>query len=169
MIVGGQTATGTESKTQDKAYALSLDPDVEVPSCLSSICDIPHYAQLPSGAVFEDKLPVICGGRDCNTNPCVYLKECYKFNFSNAWEYTGSKNYGNIHTGIYSTTILEDKLLIPNDNLSSKVFKPNGALLKLVAIGGLKLTSVTRLNLLQMEKHGIYCRPHFLVKPNVYD
>ena len=54
MIVGGQIHSETEDKTLDKAYALSLDPDVEVPSCLSSICDFPHYVQPASQAVFED-------------------------------------------------------------------------------------------------------------------
>ena len=95
MIVGGQSNNPSQgpSKTEDKAYALSLDRSVDVPSCLDRICDYPHYVRGASSAIFEDGLPTVCGGRYENTSPTTYYKECYKYNFTNAWDFTGSKNY----------------------------------------------------------------------------
>ena len=42
MIVGGNSG-----KSEDKAYALSLNPSVKIPSCLETICDFPHYVESP--------------------------------------------------------------------------------------------------------------------------
>ena len=95
MIVGGQA----DDKVEDKAYAMSLSPTVDVPSCLESICDFPHYVQPTSAAIFDDGLPTVCGGRNSDTSPHTFYNECYKFNFTNAWEYSGSKHFRNIHSG----------------------------------------------------------------------
>ena len=95
MIVGGQS----DEKDEDKVYALSLSPTVDVPSCLDSICDFPNYVQPTSTAILEDGLPTVCGGRNRNTNPWTYYRECFKFNFTDAWEYSGSKSFANIHSG----------------------------------------------------------------------
>ena len=97
MIVGGQS--NNPSKTGDKAYALSLDRSVDVPSCLDTICDFPHYVRGAATAIFEDRLPTICGGRDENTDPIKVFKECYKYNFTNAWDYAGTKNYAEVASG----------------------------------------------------------------------
>ena len=93
MVVGGRSV----DKSEDKAYALTLNRWVDVPSCLSSICDFPHYFEAATTGMFEDGLPMICGGRNQKTDPFTYYKECYKYNFTNAWEYTGSKNFPLIH------------------------------------------------------------------------
>ena len=93
MIVGGTS----NEKSEDKAYALSLSPSVDVPSCLESICDFPHYVQDGMAAIFDDGLPTVCGG--VSTDPLKFYTECYKFNFTNAWEYSGSKHYKTLHTG----------------------------------------------------------------------
>ena len=84
MIVGGQSS----EKYEDKAYAFSLSPSVDVPSCLESICDFPNYVRPSSAAVFDDGLPTVCGGVDTNS----MYNQCFKFNFTNAWEYSGSKH-----------------------------------------------------------------------------
>ena len=101
MIVGG--AARNPSKSEDKAYALSLNPSsVDIPSCLETICDFPHYVETPSMGIFEDGLPTVCGGRNVNTNPNTYHRECYKFNVTNnGWQYSGSKNIEGVHTGKY--------------------------------------------------------------------
>ena len=84
MIVGG-AAYQPSRKSEDKAYTLSLDPSVEVPSCLATICDFPRYVECPSMATF-DGLPTICGGRDINADPETYHTECYQFNITrNSW------------------------------------------------------------------------------------
>ena len=91
MIVGGESSGGVE---HDSAYALSLDPDVPVPSCLRTICDFPHPTYYPIGAVFEDGLPTICGGENDDS---VY-KECYKYNYTtNIW---GNGNTGSVPSGL---------------------------------------------------------------------
>ena len=102
MIVGGAVHEPTR-KSEDKAYALSLNPSsVDIPSCLETICDFPHYVETPSMGIFEDGLPTVCGGRNINTNPHIYHRECYKFNVTNnGWEYSGSKNIEGVHTGKY--------------------------------------------------------------------
>ena len=94
MIVGGQSS----EKSEDKTYALSLDPQVEVPSCLRNMCDFPRYFEGASAGIFEDGLPTVCGGRT-RGSPQVYHKDCFKFNFTNAWEYSGSKSFFTSHTG----------------------------------------------------------------------
>ena len=94
MIVGGQS--DNPSKTEDKAYALSLDRSVDVPSCLDRICDFPHYVRGASSAIFEDGLPTVCGGIDENNSA---MKECYKYNFTNAWDYAGTKNFADAAWG----------------------------------------------------------------------
>ena len=101
MVVGGRS--WNPEKTEDKGYALSLNPSsVDVPSCLETICDFPHYIESPSMGIFEDGLPTVCGGRgrNMNTVPHTYYNECFKFNFTNnAWEFSGSKHFPGIHTG----------------------------------------------------------------------
>ena len=102
MIVGGHSAP---SKSEDKAYALSLNPSVDIPSCLETICDFHHYVESPLMATF-DGLPTICGGRDASTNPRTYHTECYQLNITrNSWgdraEPLGHKNFPNVHTGKY--------------------------------------------------------------------
>ena len=97
MVVGGQS--DNPAKTEDKAYALSLDRSVDVPSCLDTICDFPHYARGVSSGIFEDGLPTVCGGHDQNTGTNVQHTECYKYNFTNAWDYAGSKNYADWASG----------------------------------------------------------------------
>ena len=101
MIVGGRSA----EKTEDKAYALSLHPSVDVPSCLTSICDFPNYVKGASMATFDDNLPVVCGGGNYDTG--TYYDQCYKFNLSNNWEYSGSKDISRIYTGKYCTTTIK--------------------------------------------------------------
>ena len=91
MIVGGQSSH--PEKTHDKAYALSLDRSVDVPSCLETICDFPHYVREASAGIFKDGLPTVCGGLDGNNNPATFFIKCYKYNFTNAWDLAGSKNY----------------------------------------------------------------------------
>ena len=94
LIVGGQSA----EKTEDKAFALSLHPSVEVPSCMTSICDFPHYVRGTSTAVFDDNLPTVCGGR--NESPWTYYNQCFKLNLTNnGWELSGSKDIMRVHTG----------------------------------------------------------------------
>ena len=96
LIVGGQSA----EKTEDKAFALSLHPTVDVPSCLTSICDFPHYVRGPPMAVFDDNLPTVCGGRNQNNSPHTYYNQCFKLNLTNnGWELSGSKDIMRIHTG----------------------------------------------------------------------
>ena len=100
MIVGGRSHN--PRKTEDKAYALSLKPSsVDIPSCLETICDYPLYVEAPLMAIFEDGLPTICGGRDENSSPVTYHRECYKFNVTeNGWGLPlGSKNFQGVHTG----------------------------------------------------------------------
>ena len=100
-MVGGESTGDLED---DSAYALSLDPDVPVPSCLQTMCDFPHPAHDPIGAVFEDGLPTFCGGENDGS---VY-KECYKYNYTtNLWGDgntgsvpSGSKHYTAMYTGI---------------------------------------------------------------------
>ena len=102
MIVGGQSYDSTTYKSEDKAYALSLNPSsVDIPSCLETICDFPHYVEGPSMAVF-DGLPTVCGGRNINTDPDTYHTECYEFNVTeNSWgQPLGHKNIEGVHTGI---------------------------------------------------------------------
>ena len=102
MIVGGAARpSGGPYRSEDKAYALSLNPSlVAIPSCLETICDFPHYVETPSMGIFEDGLPTVCGGRNINNDPHVYHRECYKFNVTNnGWEYSGSKNIQGVHTG----------------------------------------------------------------------
>ena len=91
MIVGGQS--DNPDKTEDKAYALSLDRSVGVPSCLDTICDFPHYVREATAGIFGDGLPTVCGGFDGNNSPATFFNECYKYNFTNAWDFAGSKNY----------------------------------------------------------------------------
>ena len=109
MIVGGAARpSGAPHKSEDKAYALSLNPSyVDIPSCLETICDYPHYVETPSMATF-DGLPTVCGGRDINTDPDTYHRECYEFNVTeNSWgQPIGYKNFGNVHTGKYFSTLL---------------------------------------------------------------
>lgn len=101
LIVGGQSA----EKTEDKAYALSLDPSVEIPSCLRSISSFPYSVYSASTAIFDDGKPTICGGRiEFPLNRTKgYYEDCYKLNFTNEWEYSGFKNVLQVHTGKYFT------------------------------------------------------------------
>ena len=104
MIVGGKTNEGDSAngvwKSTDKAYALSLNRKVNVPRCLQSICDYDHYVTYPTTAIFEDGLPTVCGGTKYNSpNSPTYLRECFKYNFTNAWSKSGTMEhhhgYGN--------------------------------------------------------------------------
>ena len=101
MVVGGGAGNPNPRKSEDKAYALSLNPpSVAIPSCLETICDFPHYVETPSMGIFDDGLPTVCGGRNVNDDPDTYHRECYKFNVTNnGWEYSGSKNIQGVHTG----------------------------------------------------------------------
>ena len=107
MIVGG--ANRNPYKSEDKAYALSLSPSsVDIPSCLETLCDFPHYVECPSMALF-DGMPTVCGGRNANSDPHIYHTECYQFNFTrNNWgdaaEPLGYKNFQGVHTGNSITT-----------------------------------------------------------------
>ena len=102
MVVGGG------DPAVDSAYALSLDPDVPVPSCLQTICDFPHRAHALVGAVFEDNLPTFCGGSTDWTSNTVH-QECYKYNYTtNLWGDgtsgsvpSGSKHFAASHTGMH--------------------------------------------------------------------
>ena len=94
MVVGGHS----DERVTDKTYAMSLDPSVSVPSCLrSTICDYPHYFRAATSAIFQDGLPTICGGVNDNTSP--NFTDCYKFNYTDGWTYSGSKNYNSSFAG----------------------------------------------------------------------
>ena len=80
-------------KSQDKGYGLSLNPRVNVPACLESICDFPHYVSAMSTGIFQDGLPTVCGGSNLDTSPYTPFVDCYKFNFTDAWTYSGSLEY----------------------------------------------------------------------------
>ena len=100
MIVGGGSAVPNR-RSEDKSYVLPLDPSIDIPSCLETLCDFPHYIASPTGALFNG-LPTVCGGRDGATN--TYHTECYQFNFTrNSWgdpaEPIGHKNILGVHTG----------------------------------------------------------------------
>ena len=103
MIVGGASQVPTR-RSEDKVYALSLNPSsVDIPSCLETLCDFPHYTESPTGAIFNG-LPTVCGGRDVGTEPDTYHTECYQFNFTrNSWgdpaEPLCYKNIKGVHTG----------------------------------------------------------------------
>ena len=95
MIVGGKINEGEDSanaawKSSDKAYALSLNRKIDVPRCLESICDFDHYVTYPTTAIFQDGLPTVCGGTSYSTSPATNFVECFKYNFTNAWSYSGS-------------------------------------------------------------------------------
>ena len=118
MVVGGG------EPAVDSAYALSLDPDVPVPSCLQTICDFPHRAHALVGAVFEDNLPTFCGGSTYWDSNTVH-QECYKYNYTtNLWGdgtsgsvQSGSKHFAASHTGLYVRNIIKECFstrLIPN-------------------------------------------------------
>ena len=95
MVVGG----ASDEKVTDKAYAISLKSSVAVPSCLEYICDMRNYVYAAISAIFEDRLPTICGGR--KNSPSTYDKECYKFNYSDAWDpVPGGKNYFSALSGV---------------------------------------------------------------------
>ena len=94
MVVGGQDQHGQV----DKGYAISLKSAVAVPSCLESICDYPNYVYSPISAIFDDGLPTVCGGRK-GIPTTEYFSECYKFNYSNAWQAAGTRNYKSVHVG----------------------------------------------------------------------
>ena len=102
MIVGGRSSN--PGKTEDKAYTLSLTPSsADIPSCIETICDFPHYVEMSSFANF-DGLPTVCGGRNTNDGENDYHTECYQFNFTrNSWgdpsEPLGYKNLKGAHTG----------------------------------------------------------------------
>ena len=87
MVVGGHSAT--DGGTTDKVYSLSLDPSRDVPPCLRHICDFPHVVDNPTTAIFQDGLPAVCGGWK-NLNR--FYKQCYKFNFTDAWIPAGLRN-----------------------------------------------------------------------------
>ena len=91
MVVGGSGA-GEANGGSDKAYAISLKSSVAVPSCLESICDFPNYIYAGISAIFDDGLPTVCGGRK-HKSGTTYFQECYKFNYTDAWDPVGSKNY----------------------------------------------------------------------------
>lgn len=99
MIVGGRfDSFDDEGKLEsitsfDKGYTLSLDPTLEIPSCVENICDFPYYLSAPGTAIFEDGLPTVCGGVNFKTNPYTYHTECYKFSFANAWSLSGSMEH----------------------------------------------------------------------------
>ena len=111
MIVGGGSAVPNR-RSEDKSYVLPLDPSIDIPSCLETLCDFPHYIASPTGALFNG-LPTVCGGRDGATN--TYHTECYQFNFTrNSWgdpaEPLGHKKIGGIHTGKLFVSISSDIL-----------------------------------------------------------
>ena len=97
MIVGGQS--DNPSKTEDKAYALSLDSSINVPACLENICDFPHYVRHATTGIFEDGLPTVCGGYEGHYTSPAFFNECYKYNFTNAWDYASTKNYAQLAQG----------------------------------------------------------------------
>ena len=93
MIVGGR-ADGAISR--DKVYALSLDPAIQVPTCLHTICDYPITVYSPRGALFDDNVPTFCSGINSNDGHSVH-NECYKYNYtSNLW---GNGTRGSIPSG----------------------------------------------------------------------
>ena len=93
MIVGGR-ADGAISR--DKVYALSLDPAIQVPTCLHTICDYPITVYGPRGALFDDNVPTFCSGINSNDGHSVH-NECYKYNYtSNLW---GNGTRGSIPSG----------------------------------------------------------------------
>ena len=96
MVVGG--STHNYYSVTDKGFAISLKSSVAVPSCLESICDYPNYVYSPISAIFDDGLPTICGGRK-HSSPHEYYSQCFKFNYSNAWEAAGTRNYKSVHVG----------------------------------------------------------------------
>ena len=124
MVVGGMK---DDEVNTDKAYAMSLDPSVSVPSCLmSTICDFPHYFRAATSAIFEDGLPAVCGGWHDRASPVTYFKECYKFNYTDGWTYSGSKNYFSAFAGEDKCSVssiyfmsLYFNLLIANQGYSS--------------------------------------------------
>ena len=93
MIVGGGVLEDGRWKSSDKAYGMSLNSRVKVPTCLESICDFPHYVYNPTTAIFQDGLPTVCGGSNLNTNPYTNYVECHKYNFTDAWTYSGSMEH----------------------------------------------------------------------------
>ena len=112
MVVGG----ASDEKVTDKAYAISLKSSVAVPSCLESICDFPNYIYSAVSAIFEDGLPTVCGGRK-DTSPLTYYKECYKFNYTDAWDPAGTKNYFSAHSGRKFTILIQNKSTLNPSNL----------------------------------------------------
>ena len=92
MVVGGSS----DGKVEDKGYVISLNDSIAVPSCLQSICDFPYYFYGATSGIFKD-LPTICGGR--KDNPSIYSDNCYKFNYTNAWEPAGAMKTPASHGG----------------------------------------------------------------------
>ena len=109
MIMGGRSAN---DGNRDKVYTLSLKSSVPKPTCLRTICDYPHRANYPIGAVFGDNLPTFCGGGDGT----IY-RACYKYNYTtNLWGNStqgsipsGYKNFATYHEGSISLVILREK------------------------------------------------------------
>ena len=100
MIVGGKVLKDGSWKSSDKAYAMSLNPTVNVPRCLESMCDYDHYVTHPATAIFQDGLPTVCGGWDSGSN--TFYKDCHKYNFTNAWDDAGSIEQWSTSTWTYS-------------------------------------------------------------------
>ena len=97
MVVGGEKDGVIAT---DKGYIISLDDNVPIPSCIESLCDFPHYFYSATSGIFEDGLPTVCGGRNLDRpGPLEYYGECYKFNYTNAWEQAGSMSYELSHAG----------------------------------------------------------------------
>ena len=93
FIIGGRQQNEVDS---NKIDVLSLDPSVEVPSCLKNVSDFPvalnnpTTATFPSPAGFGPGLPTVCGGGSWPSNfesiqwPNYVRAEhkCYQLNLS---------------------------------------------------------------------------------------
>jgi len=90
MIVGGSRANGRSGKS----YALSLDSEVPVPQCLSSIPDFPLDGYEPESTVLPDGSPFVCSSADPNSR-------CYKYNYTSMdWVPAAEKPIKRlVHTG----------------------------------------------------------------------
>ena len=104
MVVGGKVLQDGSWKNSDKAYAISLNPSVEVPRCLQDMCDYEHYVTYPAMAVFQDGLPTVCGGLDYGSG--THFRNCYKYNFTNSaaigvWDEAGSLPQWNTDSWTY--------------------------------------------------------------------
>ena len=70
MIVGGTAGP--------KSYALSLDSEVPVPECLSSIPDFPLNGYEPEFTVLPDGTPLVCSSIGEHNNSLNMNLSCKK-------------------------------------------------------------------------------------------